>query len=103
MPSSRLLHVRLVLPLLAAAFVAAAPPVAAFSFDDVDRMAKELATRPQPKPAFVLPKALKELTYDQTRDIRFNPDRALWRAENLPFEIQFFHLGGLLRSAGPRA
>lgn len=94
MPTSRLLHLRLLIPLLAAALVAAAPPVAAFGFDDVDRMAKELASRPQPKPAFVLPKALKDLTYDQTRDIRFDPARALWRADKLPFEIQFFHLGG---------
>lgn len=94
MPLSHLLPARLLLPLLAAAAVAAAPPVAAFGFDDVDRMAKELASRPQPRPAFVLPKALKDLTYDQTRDIRFNPDRALWRADKLPFEIQFFHLGG---------
>ena len=94
MSLSRLLHTRLLLLLLAAALVAAAPPAAAFGFDDVDRMAKELASRPQPKPAFVLPKALKDLTYDQTRDIRFNPDRALWRADKLPYEIQFFHLGG---------
>jgi len=94
MPLFRSLRARLLFPLLAACFVAAAPPVAAFGFDDVDRMAKELASRPQPKPAFVLPKALKDLTYDQTRDIRFNPDRALWRADKLPYEIQFFHLGG---------
>ena len=94
MALSHLLPARLLLPLLAAASVATAPPVAAFGFDDVDRMAKDLASRPQPKPAFVLPKALKDLTYDQTRDIRFDPDRALWRADKLPFEIQFFHLGG---------
>ncbi|HET9023954.1 MAG TPA: glucan biosynthesis protein G [Burkholderiaceae bacterium] len=85
---------RLILALLAAAFLAAAPSAQGFGFDDVDRMAKELASRPQPKPAFVLPKALKDLNYDQTRDIRFNPDHALWRADKLPFEIQFFHLGG---------
>ena len=94
MALSHLLPARLLLPLVAAVVVATAPPVAAFGFDDVDRMAKELASRPQPKPAFVLPKALKDLTYDQTRDIRFDPDRALWRADKLPFEIQFFHLGG---------
>jgi len=41
-----------------------------------------------------LPKVLKEMNYDQTRDIRFNPDHALWRADKLPFEIQIFHLGG---------
>lgn len=68
---------------------------AAFGFDDVDRLAKDLASRPQAKSGFTLPKALKDLSYDQTRDIRFNPDRALWRADRLPFEVQFFHLGGL--------
>jgi len=94
MTLSHLRPARFLLLLLAAAFAAAAPPVAAFGFDDVDRMARDLASRPQPKPAFVLPKALKDLTYDQTRDIRFNPERALWRADRLPFEIQFFHLGG---------
>jgi glucans biosynthesis protein len=91
---SRLVFVRFLFP-LAVVLLGVAPPVAsAFDFDDVDRLAKELASRPQPKPAFVLPKALKDLTYDQTRDIRFNPDHAVWRAENLPFQLQFFHLGG---------
>ena len=36
---------------------------------------------------------LQALSYDQYRDIRFRPDHALWRAENLPFELMFFHLG----------
>src|SRR5690606_20142066 len=41
-------------------------------------------------------KLLKPLfTYDQHRDIRFRPDRARWRAENLPFELMFFHPGWL--------
>ena len=33
------------------------------------------------------------MTYDQWRDIRFRPDQALWRDENLPFQVQFFHPG----------
>jgi glucans biosynthesis protein len=36
---------------------------------------------------------LKDLNYDQYRDIRFNPQKALWRKEALPFEVMFFHLG----------
>ena len=79
---------------VAAGLLAAASLAHAFGLDDVDRMARDLAARPQQKPSFVLPKALKDLTYDQTRDIRFNPDRALWRTDRLPFEVQFFHLGG---------
>ncbi len=89
----RLLPVRRLGALLAALLLQV-PAARAFGFDDVDRLARDLASRPQPKPAFVLPKFLKDLTYDQTRDIRFNPDHALWRADRLPFEIQFFHLGG---------
>jgi glucans biosynthesis protein len=65
----------------------------AFDFDSVDQMARDLAARPYAGPGAPLPKVLKDLTYDQVRDIRFDPDHALWRADRLPFEIQFFHLG----------
>lgn len=81
--------------LAGAALVVASGIAAAFGLDDVDRIARDLASRPQAKPAFMLPKALKDLSYDQTRDIRFDPDHALWRRDRLPFEVQFFHLGGL--------
>jgi periplasmic glucans biosynthesis protein len=73
---------------------ATAPAADAFGFADVDRRARELASRPYSKQPPALPKALKDLTYDQTRDIRFDPARSLWREHRLPFEIQFFHLGG---------
>ena len=79
---------------LALLIAATAPAAHAFGFADVDRRARELANRPYTKQTPQLPKALKDLTYDQTRDIRFSPARSLWREHNLPFEIQFFHLGG---------
>ncbi len=77
-------------------FIGAAtvPAAYAFGFADVDRRARELAGRPYVKPSTVLPKPLKDLSYDQTRDIRFDPSRSLWREQKLPFEVQFFHLGG---------
>lgn len=84
--------------LLAVAFflaAAAASDACAFSFADVDRRARELSAKPYVKPASTLPKQLRELGYDQTRDIRFDPSRSLWRAQKLPFEVQFFHLGGI--------
>ena len=34
-----------------------------------------------------------QISYDQWRDIRFRPDRALWRDQKLPFQVQFFHPG----------
>jgi glucans biosynthesis protein len=66
----------------------------AFDFEDVDRRAAELAKRPYEAPKNELPPALRNLSYDQYRDIRFRPDRSLWRAEKLPFEVAFFHRGG---------
>jgi glucans biosynthesis protein len=67
----------------------------AFSFDDVAARAKTLAAAPYHKPAASLPKTLKGIGYDQYRDIRFRPDRALWRDAKLPFELMFFHRGWL--------
>jgi len=66
-----------------------------FDLDTVDKMARALAAKPYAKaPPVVLPKALKDMTYDQIRDVRFDPSHSLWRAERLPFELQFFHVGG---------
>ena len=85
-------------PKLAGLVVAAAlvlPAFAyAFDFADVDKRAAELASRSYDAPKNDLPSALKNLTYDQYRDIRFRNDQALWRAEKLPFEVAFFHRGG---------
>jgi glucans biosynthesis protein len=65
-----------------------------FDFESVDKLARALAGKPYSRNTAPLPKALKELNYDQMRDIRFNPSQALWRADKLLFELQFFHLGG---------
>ncbi|MEN9535894.1 MAG: hypothetical protein RIR37_1167, partial [Verrucomicrobiota bacterium] len=40
---------------------------------------------------------MNNLTYDQYRDIRFNPNQALWASDNLPFRAMFFHPGYLYR------
>lgn len=65
----------------------------AFGFDDVAERAKQLAAKPWNAAPATLPAELKNLDYDQYRDIRFKPERALWRQEKLPFELMFFHLG----------
>lgn len=67
--------------------------VQAFGFNDVARRAQALAEESWREPRNELPKALRELSYDQYRDIRFRPERALWRRNGSPFEIQFFHPG----------
>ena len=66
----------------------------AFSLEDVAARAAKLAAAPyQKRRDASLPKAIKALDYDQYRDIRFRPERALWRDGKLPFEIMFFHRG----------
>jgi len=64
-----------------------------FGFDDVAEKARLLAAAPYAPSTLDLPQELKDLSYDQYRDIRYNPQRAIWREQNLPFELMFFHLG----------
>jgi glucans biosynthesis protein len=69
------------------------PAARAFDLDAVSERARQLASQPYQAQTFKLPDDLKALSYDQYRDIRFKPDRAVWRKEKLPFELMFFHLG----------
>lgn len=67
----------------------------AFGFAELSERAQQLARQPHRPAASTLPAELQALSYDQYRDIRFKPERALWRGEGLPFEVMFFHLGKL--------
>ena len=73
----------------------AAPAAQGEPFDAtvVRVMARELAAKPFKVPDKSLPDELKNLNYDQYRGIRYRPDKALWRGEGLPFEVQFFQRG----------
>jgi periplasmic glucans biosynthesis protein len=59
----------------------------------VRQLARDAAGKPYKAPDTKLPDNLKNLDYDHYRQIRFQPERALWRNEKLPFEVQFFHRG----------
>ena len=72
--------------------VLAAQAAWAFDFNDVAQRAKELAAAPY-KRGPGLPKELQGLDYDRYRDIRYKPERFLWRDAKLPFELAFFHQG----------
>jgi glucans biosynthesis protein len=68
------------------------------TFEKIDAKAKELAAQGYSAPnPDALPDWIKNLSYDQYRDIRFNPDRALWGGEKLPFRAMLFHPGYLFR------
>lgn len=69
----------------------------AFGIEEVAAKAEALAAEPYRKPDSNLPPALENLSYDQYRDIRFKPDKALWSNSVLPFELQFFHQGLFFR------
>lgn len=69
------------------------------SYDYVTRLAAQRAAEPYRQPDRELPNKLGELTYDQIRDIRFKPAQALWRNENLPFQLHLFHRTPAAREA----
>jgi glucans biosynthesis protein len=71
-----------------------ASSAAPFSFDDVAARAQALSASAYRSSGVKIPGVLKALDYDQYRDIRFRPDKALWRERKLPFEVMFFHVGG---------
>lgn len=56
-------------------------------------LARENAQQPFKPPSLAIPVELTKLDYDGYRDIRFNTDKALWRSEQLPYEVNFFHVG----------
>ncbi len=67
-------------------------------FGMIESRARDLANREYVAPdKESLPEWMKALTYDQYRDIRFDPEKALWGAENLPFRAMFFFLCYLFR------
>ena len=68
---------------------------APFDGSMVRRLARELAEAPFKPPNDPLPAELKDLGYDAYRNVRFLPEKALWRDDKLPFQVQFFHRGFL--------
>ncbi|WP_145706973.1 glucan biosynthesis protein [Azospirillum baldaniorum] len=65
-----------------------------FDYEILCRRAQELAGQPHNDETVTLPDGLKGLGYDQYRDIRFVPERAIWRGARR-FEVQLFHPGFL--------
>lgn len=70
------------------------PPsqAAGFGFQDVVEKARDLAGRPyQPPPE--IPRALRDLRYDEFRSIRFDPEKSLWRDQGAPFQVMLIAPG----------
>lgn len=69
----------------------------AFNEDTVPAMARALAAAAYRAPDQHLTPSLQKLRYDAYRELRFDPARALWREQKLPFQVQFFHRGFLFK------
>lgn len=85
--------------LLVAAPARAAIEKLEVTFDYVRKQAAERASAVFKDPDRELPDRLGKLNYDEIRDIRFKPDQALWRSEDLPFHLHFFHRTAAVREA----
>lgn len=79
--------------LLGLALLPARTARATFGLDDVAVKAQRLAQEGFQPAKGQVPDWMLKMNYDQWRDIRFRPDHALWQAQHLPFQVQFFHPG----------
>ena len=79
--------------LLALAGIATAETM---DFDILTKKALELSKEPyKPRPELELPK----MNYEQFHDILFRPERAVWKSEKLPYQLQFFPVGWIHKKA----
>jgi len=95
--AARRLRRRDVLALAPAALAAAGWAPRGSGGDAVRRRARALAASPYRPPNRPLPPFLAGLDYDGYRKIQFRRERAIWRAEGLPFQLQMFPRGWLFR------
>ncbi len=69
-----------------------------FAASQVRQMARDLAAGPFKEPDTGLPDNFGDLPYDLYRDLRFIPEKSLWRGADVPFEVQLFHRGFLYKN-----
>ena len=72
---------------------------ASFSFENVIMKARTLAAEPYIAQKAALPEKLASMDYDDFRSLRFVRENGPWYGKNLPFEIQFFHMGSIFENA----
>ena len=72
---------------------------ASFGFENVITKARTLAAEPYTSQKAALPEKLASMDYDDFRSLRFVRENGPWYGKNLPFEIQFFHMGSIFENA----
>lgn len=68
-----------------------------FDRNTVKDIARDLAEKPYQAPSDKLPDVINNLDFDGFRSIEFKTDQALWHADGLFFEAEFFPRGFLYR------
>ncbi len=63
------------------------------NFEDLKTAVVQISRASKQESPKELPSWLSKLNYDDLRKIRYNPKKAVWRSERLPFQLQFFHPG----------
>lgn len=68
-------------------------------FDDstVRTLARDLASKSYKPPRKDLPDALAHMSFDQFSAVQFNSEKALWKQDNLAFDVEFFPRGYLYK------
>jgi len=64
-------------------------------YEHLRARAKALAAESYLQPQGEVPEWLRQLSYDDLRQIEFEGGRSLWKREQLPFQVQFLHPGFL--------
>lgn len=74
-------------------------PEEPFDWEWLKGFARDLAAQPYQAPGDQRPPQVAALTWDQYEAIRSRPEHALWADTDLPFRVQFFHLGSYFQAA----
>jgi len=93
MMNLRCAHLLFVLAISVSAAVVWADEDDITTYDQLKDHAAKLANTPFMDWHQEPPKEIRKLSYDQYRDIRFNPKKAIWRYDHIPFQVQLFHPG----------
>jgi periplasmic glucans biosynthesis protein len=70
----------------------------AFSYESVVELARQAAAKPFAPQSLPGDHPLASLNYDQYRDIRFNPDAAIWRNQQVPFRLELLPAGFMFKA-----
>jgi glucans biosynthesis protein len=77
---------------------AKAPERYTFTADTVPQLARRLSGESRSAPRIDAASPLRQLSYDQYRDIRTNPDAAIWRNDQVPMRVELLPAGFLFQT-----